>query len=84
MELAFKGGLQIKSEAHRFELALPEVKFDSGAAEITADVTANGATKDDVPLATVTVAALGAAAGVAVVTGTSFVLAMRGRRTMIE
>lgn len=55
VNLAFKGTLGIKSEAHHFELALSDVKFDSAAAEITADVTANGATKDDVPLATVTV-----------------------------
>ncbi|MCT7356380.1 HtaA domain-containing protein, partial [Streptomyces sp. 15-116A] len=55
VDLGFKGGLRIKSDAHRFELALSDVKFDSGAAEITADVTANGTTEDDVPLATVTV-----------------------------
>ncbi|WP_170102167.1 HtaA domain-containing protein, partial [Streptomyces viridosporus] len=55
MSLAFKGGLTVKSEAHRFEIGLSDVKFDSADAEITADVTRNGTTEDDVPLATVTV-----------------------------
>lgn len=55
VDLGFKGSLHIESAAHRFELALSDVKFDSAAAEITADVTADGATRDDVPLATVTV-----------------------------
>lgn len=53
--LAFKGTLLIKSEAHRFEIGLSDLKFDSADAAITADVTRDGATEDDVPLATVTV-----------------------------
>ncbi|WP_155055079.1 HtaA domain-containing protein [Streptomyces blattellae] len=55
VELAFQGSLRIKSDLHRFDLTLSDVKFDSAAAEITADVTKDGATTDDVPLATVTV-----------------------------
>ncbi|MFC8515702.1 HtaA domain-containing protein [Streptomyces sp. NPDC057257] len=53
--LAFKGGLKIESKLHGFELTLADVKFDSADAEITADVTKDGTTTDDVPLATVTV-----------------------------
>ncbi|MEU8933301.1 HtaA domain-containing protein [Streptomyces sp. NPDC048409] len=53
--LGFRGSLHIVSQAHGFDLTLSDVKFDSGAAEITADVTRNGTTTDDVPLATVTV-----------------------------
>ncbi|MFE9935413.1 HtaA domain-containing protein [Streptomyces hirsutus] len=55
MEIGFKGGLAIESKAHGFALTLSDVKFDSAAAEITADVTRGGTTEDDVPLATVTV-----------------------------
>ncbi|MEU6259823.1 HtaA domain-containing protein [Streptomyces sp. NPDC047043] len=55
VDLAFKGSLKIESKLHGFELALSDVKFDSADAEITADVTRNGATTDDVPLADVTV-----------------------------
>ncbi|WP_439812358.1 HtaA domain-containing protein [Streptomyces sp. P9-2] len=55
MSLGFQGELNIKSAAHRFELTLSDVKFDSGKGEITADVERNGTTEDDVPLATVTV-----------------------------
>ncbi|MFD4601694.1 HtaA domain-containing protein [Streptomyces sp. NPDC058464] len=53
--LAFQGSLRITSQLHGFDLTLSDVQFDSGAAEITADVTRNGTTTDDVPLATVTV-----------------------------
>ncbi|MHC3453466.1 HtaA domain-containing protein [Streptomyces prasinus] len=53
--IGFEGSLAIESKAHGFALTLSDVKFDSSAAEITADVTRNGATEDDVPLATVTV-----------------------------
>ncbi len=55
VDLGFKGTLHIESAPHRFERVLSDLKFDSAAAEITADVTADGATRDDVPLATVTV-----------------------------
>ncbi|MEU6139111.1 HtaA domain-containing protein [Streptomyces sp. NPDC047081] len=55
VDLAFKGGLDIKSDLHGFEIALSDVKFDSADAEITADVTKDGTTTDDVPLAKVTV-----------------------------
>ncbi|MFG2952392.1 HtaA domain-containing protein [Streptomyces sp. NPDC048291] len=55
VDLAFQGSLRIVSQAHGFDLTLSDVKFDSGAAEITADVTKDGTTTDDVPLATVTV-----------------------------
>ncbi|CAL9421754.1 hypothetical protein SUDANB21_01867 [Streptomyces sp. enrichment culture] len=55
MSLGFRGELNIKSTAHRFELTLSDLKFDSGKGEITADVRRNGTTEDDVPLATVTV-----------------------------
>ncbi|MFI6246441.1 HtaA domain-containing protein [Streptomyces sp. NPDC051016] len=55
VDLAFQGSLRIVSQAHGFDLTLSDVRFDSGAAEITADVTRNGTTTDDVPLATVTV-----------------------------
>ncbi|WP_210586856.1 HtaA domain-containing protein [Streptomyces sp. GESEQ-35] len=55
VDLAFKGSLNIKSALHGFEIGLSDVKFDSAAAEITADVTKSGATTDDVPLAKVTV-----------------------------
>ncbi|MGI5454264.1 HtaA domain-containing protein [Streptomyces sp. CA-249302] len=53
--LAFKGSLKIASQLHGFEITLADVKFDSAAAEITADVTKSGTTTDDVPLAKVTV-----------------------------
>ena len=63
VDLAFKGGLVSKSTAHGFEITLTDVRFDSKAGEITADIkkvdTSGGAPKttegDDVPLATVAV-----------------------------
>lgn len=55
VRLGFAGSLKIASAAHHFELTLSDVRFDSGAAEITADVTSNGTTQNDVPLADVTV-----------------------------
>ncbi|MFF4897204.1 HtaA domain-containing protein [Streptomyces sp. NPDC001068] len=55
VDLGFRGSLHIVSQPHGFDLTLSDVKFDSGAAQITADVTSNGTTTDDVPLATVTV-----------------------------
>ncbi|MFJ7072836.1 HtaA domain-containing protein [Streptomyces sp. NPDC098781] len=55
VDLGFKGSLRIVSELHRFEIALSDVRFDSAAAEITADVTKSGTTTQDVPLADVTV-----------------------------
>ncbi|OIJ67186.1 HtaA domain-containing protein [Streptomyces mangrovisoli] len=55
VSLAFQGALKIASQLHGFELTLSDVTFDSKDAEITADVTSNGTTTDDVPLATVTV-----------------------------
>lgn len=55
VRLGFAGSLKITSAAHHFELTLSDVRFDSGAAEITADVTSNGSTQNDVPLADVTV-----------------------------
>ncbi|MFE6284225.1 HtaA domain-containing protein [Streptomyces sp. NPDC057877] len=55
VSLAFEGGLHIESTAHGFEITLSDVRFDSGAAEITADVTKGGTTTQDVPLADVTV-----------------------------
>ncbi|WP_395573890.1 HtaA domain-containing protein [Streptomyces sp. BK79] len=53
--LAFKGSLAVESKAHGFVLTLSDVRFDSADAAITADVTRDGTTEDDVPLATVTV-----------------------------
>ncbi|MGW3628805.1 HtaA domain-containing protein [Streptomyces sp. NPDC005122] len=55
VKLGFAGSLKIASARHGFELTLSDVRFDSGAAEITADVTSNGTTQNDVPLADVTV-----------------------------
>ncbi|MFC7898384.1 HtaA domain-containing protein [Streptomyces sp. NPDC057381] len=63
VELAFKGSLVSASEAHGFEVTLTDVRFDSKAGEITADVkkvdTSQGAPEttegEDVPLATVAV-----------------------------
>ncbi|MFK4542582.1 hypothetical protein RKD29_002178 [Streptomyces tendae] len=62
VDLAFQGKLVSASAAHRFEVTLTDVRFDSGAGEITADVTTvdtSGATPtkkgDDVPLAKVAV-----------------------------
>ncbi|MGW6292102.1 HtaA domain-containing protein [Streptomyces sp. NPDC055058] len=55
VSLGFRGSLRIVSEAHRFDLTLSDIRFDSGDAEITADVTRDGTTTDDVPLAKVTV-----------------------------
>ncbi|MCX4991327.1 MULTISPECIES: HtaA domain-containing protein [unclassified Streptomyces] len=55
VRLGFAGSLKIASKLHGFELTLSDVRFDSGAAEITADVTSGGTTQDDVPLADVTV-----------------------------
>ncbi|MDQ1039060.1 hypothetical protein QFZ75_005476 [Streptomyces sp. V3I8] len=53
--LGFEGSLGIVSKAHGFELSLSDLKFDSRAATITADVTRASATRQDVPLAEVTV-----------------------------
>ncbi|MFB6771538.1 HtaA domain-containing protein [Streptomyces sp. NPDC056337] len=63
VDLAFEGGLVSKSAAHGFEITFTDVRFDSKAGEITADIkkvdTSAGAPKttegDDVPLATVAV-----------------------------
>lgn len=55
VKLGFGGNLKIASTRHGFELTLADVRFDSAAAEITADVTSNGTTQNDVPLADVTV-----------------------------
>ncbi|MFC9466829.1 HtaA domain-containing protein [Streptomyces coelicoflavus] len=62
VDLGFEGKLVSASAAHGFEVTLTDVRFDSGAAEITADVTTvdtSGATPtkkgDDVPLAKVAV-----------------------------
>lgn len=55
VRLGFAGSLRIASEPHGFDLTLSDVRFDSGAAEITADVTSGGSTRNDVPLADVTV-----------------------------
>ncbi|MGQ4470792.1 HtaA domain-containing protein [Streptomyces violaceoruber] len=62
VDLGFKGKLVSASAAHRFEVTLTDVRFDTGAGEITADVTTvdtSGATPtkkgDDVPLAKVAV-----------------------------
>ncbi|MFI1207889.1 HtaA domain-containing protein [Streptomyces sp. NPDC020802] len=53
--LGFEGSLKIVSKPHGFELALSDVRFDSKAARVTADVTKSGTTQQDVPLAEVTV-----------------------------
>ncbi|MFJ4929891.1 HtaA domain-containing protein [Streptomyces sp. NPDC088736] len=55
VRLGFDGVLKIASARHGFELTLSDVRFDSGTAEITADVTSGGTTRNDVPLADVTV-----------------------------
>ncbi|MFI8485146.1 HtaA domain-containing protein [Streptomyces rubrogriseus] len=62
VDLGFQGKLVSASVAHKFEVTLTDVRFDSGAGEITADVTTvdtSGATPtkkgDDVPLAKVAV-----------------------------
>ncbi|MFE6942802.1 HtaA domain-containing protein [Streptomyces chartreusis] len=55
VDLGFKGGVRIVSQAHGFDITLSDVRFDSAAAEITADVTKSGTTTQDVPLADVTV-----------------------------
>ncbi|MFE1013088.1 HtaA domain-containing protein [Streptomyces sp. NPDC058794] len=63
VDLAFKGSLVSASKAHGFEVTLTDVRFDSEAGEITADVkkvdTSQGGPEttegDDVPLATVAV-----------------------------
>ncbi|MET8099924.1 HtaA domain-containing protein [Streptomyces sp. NPDC005236] len=55
VRLGFAGSLRIASKPHGFDLTLSDVRFDSAAAEITADVTSGGTTQDDVPLAEVTV-----------------------------
>ncbi|WP_406837014.1 HtaA domain-containing protein [Streptomyces sp. AHU1] len=55
VRLGFAGSLKIASKLHGFELTLSDVRFDSAAARITADVTSGGTTRDDVPLADVTV-----------------------------
>ncbi|ANB06106.1 hypothetical protein SAM40697_2146 [Streptomyces ambofaciens] len=63
VDLAFQGGLVSKSAAHGFEITFSDVRFDSKAGELTADLkkvdTSQGAPRvtegDDVPLATVAV-----------------------------
>ncbi|WP_055620667.1 HtaA domain-containing protein [Streptomyces sp. JHA19] len=55
LDLGFQGSLTVASKAHGFEIVLSDVRFDSGDAEITADVTRDGTTTQDVPLADVTV-----------------------------
>ncbi|WP_435209770.1 HtaA domain-containing protein [Streptomyces sp. bgisy034] len=55
VDLGFKGSVRIVSQAHGFDITLSDVRFDSAAAEITADVTKSGTTTQDVPLADVTV-----------------------------
>ncbi|WP_345799686.1 HtaA domain-containing protein [Streptomyces rochei] len=63
VDLAFQGTLVSASKAHGFEVTLTDVRFDSKAGEITADVkkvdTSQGTPTttegDDVPLATVAV-----------------------------
>ncbi|MBC7267425.1 MAG: HtaA domain-containing protein, partial [Streptomyces sp.] len=55
VSLGFEGALHIESKAHGFAVSLSDVRFDSGSAEITADVTRDGTTSEDVPLAEVTV-----------------------------
>ncbi|MFG1666433.1 HtaA domain-containing protein [Streptomyces sp. Y7] len=55
VDLGFQGSLRIVSQAHGFDITLSDVRFDSAAAEITADVTKSGTTTQDVPLADVTV-----------------------------
>lgn len=55
VDLGFKGSVRIVSQAHGFDITLSDVRFDSAAAEITADVTKSGTTMQDVPLADVTV-----------------------------
>ncbi|MGW5708249.1 HtaA domain-containing protein [Streptomyces olivaceus] len=62
VDLGFQGKVVAASAAHGFEVTLTDVRFDSGAGEITADVTTvdtlgGTPTKkgDDVPLATVEV-----------------------------
>ncbi|MFE0950067.1 HtaA domain-containing protein [Streptomyces mutabilis] len=63
VDLAFKGSLVSASRTHGFEVTLTDVRFDSEAGEITADVkkvdSSQGTPKttegDDVPLATVAV-----------------------------
>ncbi|MGW5093841.1 HtaA domain-containing protein [Streptomyces nodosus] len=55
LSLGFRGSLNIVSTAHGFDITLSDLKFDSALGEITADVTKDGTTKDDVPLAKVTV-----------------------------
>jgi hypothetical protein len=55
LRLGFRGSLAVESKTHGFALTLSDVRFDSADAEITADVTRNGTTTQDVPLAEVTV-----------------------------
>ncbi|MFC7913784.1 HtaA domain-containing protein [Streptomyces sp. NPDC057386] len=55
LKLGFDGSLRIVSEQHGFDITLSDVRFDSGAGAITADVTRSGTTEQDVPLAEVTV-----------------------------
>ncbi|MBC9712444.1 HtaA domain-containing protein [Streptomyces sp. TRM66268-LWL] len=58
VKLAFKGSVTFKSPAmpdgHGFEIKVTDVKFDSAAKSVTADVTKNGTLSEDVPLAEVT------------------------------
>ncbi|MFJ3707398.1 HtaA domain-containing protein [Streptomyces sp. NPDC090053] len=57
VKAAFDGSVTFFSPAppkgHGFEVTLSDLRFDSGAQRITADVTKDGATEQDVPLADV-------------------------------
>ncbi|MEV5338850.1 HtaA domain-containing protein [Streptomyces sp. NPDC052676] len=55
LRLGFRGSLAVESKTHGLALTLSDVRFDSADAEITADVTRDGTTTQDVPLAEVTV-----------------------------
>ncbi|GAA3242754.1 hypothetical protein GCM10020256_66900 [Streptomyces thermocoprophilus] len=45
LKLGFDGSLRIVSEQHGFDITLSDVRFDSGAGAITADVTRSGTTE---------------------------------------
>ncbi|NDZ83617.1 hypothetical protein G3I19_34935, partial [Streptomyces sp. SID10853] len=57
VKAAFGGSVTFSSPAppkgHGFEVTLSDLRFDSGAQRITADVTQDGGTRQDVPLAEV-------------------------------
>ncbi|WP_406140392.1 HtaA domain-containing protein [Streptomyces sp. NBC_01089] len=57
VKAAFDGSVTFSSPAppkgHGFEVTLSDLRFDSGAQRITADVTKDGGTRQDVPLAEV-------------------------------